>query len=287
MLMFKSLNLGAVSLDLPFEEGLRLAREHGFAALDLPSPVLAGSAAPSAAVLRERYAAAAVRPGGWALPVDFRRDEETFRRDLADLPRQAALAGEVGAPWCFTWILPHSDELDYAANMERHAARLRQAARILAEQGCRLGLEFVGPATLRAGHRYPFIHTIAETLELVARIDVPGTGMLLDCWHWYTSHASLADIGTLSKDAVVYVHVNDAPQGLEVDAQIDNQRLLPGDSGVIDVAGFLRALAGLGYDGPVVVEPFNAALAALAPEARVAAVAASLARVWSAAGLPG
>ena len=285
--MFKSLNMGALSLDLPFEEGLRLAREHGFAALDLPSSVLAGADALSGAALLARYVGAALRPGGWALPVDFRRDEQTFRRDLADLPRQAALAGEVGAPWCFTWILPHSDELDYAANMERHAARLRQAARILAEHGCRLGLEFVGPATLRTGHRYPFIHTIAETQELVARIDVPGTGMLLDCWHWYTSHASLADIGTLSKDAVVYVHVNDAPSGLEVDAQIDNQRLLPGDSGVIDVAGFLRALGGIGYDGPVVVEPFNAALAALPPEARTAAVAASLARVWMAASLPG
>ena len=285
--MFKSLNLGAVSLELPFEEGLRLARDHGFAALDLPHSVLAGSAALSGAALRASYDAAAVRPGGWALSVDFRRDEEAFRRDLADLPRQAALAGELGAPWCFTWLLPYSDELDYAANMERHAARLRQAARILAEHGCRLGLEFVGPATLRAGRRHPFIHTIAETRELIARIDVPGTGLLLDCWHWYTSHASLADIGTLSKDALVYVHVNDAPPGLEVDAQIDNQRLLPGDSGVIDVAGFLRALAGIGYDGPVVVEPFNAALAALAPEARTAAVAASLARVWVAAGLPG
>ena len=285
--MFKSLNLGALSLDLPFEEGLRLAREHGFAALDLPPSVLTGADMPSAAALRARYASAAVRPGGWALPIDFRRDEEAFRRDLADLPRQAALAGEMSAPWCFTWILPYSDELDYAANMERHAARLRQAARILAEHGCRLALEFVGPATLRAGRRYPFIRTIAETQELVARIDVPGTGLLLDCWHWYTSHASLVDIGSLSEEAVVYVHVNDAPQGLEVDAQIDNQRLLPGDSGVIDVPGFLRALAGIGYDGPVVVEPFNAALVALAPEARAAAVAASLARAWAEAGLPG
>jgi len=285
--MFKSLNLGAVSLELPFEEALRLARDHGFAALDLPPSVLAGADALSGAALRARYAAAAVRPGGWALPVDFRRDKEAFRRDLADLPRQAALAGELAAPWCFAWILPYSDERDYAANMKRHAARLRQVARILAEHGCRLGLEFVGPATLRVGHRYPFIHTIAETLELVARIDIPGTGLLLDCWHWYTSHASLADIGSLSKEAVVYVHVNDAPQGLEVDAQIDNQRLLPSDSGVIDVAGFLRALVGIGYDGPVVVEPFNAALAALTPEARTAAVAASLARVWAEAGLPG
>jgi sugar phosphate isomerase/epimerase len=34
-------------------------------------------------------------------------------------------------------------------------------------------------------------------------------------------------------------------------------RTLPGETGVIDLAGFMRALQKLGYEGPVMPEPFS------------------------------
>jgi len=235
--------------------------------------------------VREQFAAADVHPGGWALPVNIRGDEDTYRRGLAVLPRYAVLAHELGSPWCFTPIRPYSDELDYAANLEGHLARLRPVAQILAEHGCRLGLEFVGPKTLRTGHAYSFIHTIAGALDLTGRIGTDNTGLLLDSWHWYTSHATIADLDQLSAHQVVYVHVNDAPAGHKVDEQIDKQRLLPGASGVIDIVGFLRALERMGYDGPVVVEPYNEDVVALAPDDRARAARESLCKVWSLASL--
>jgi sugar phosphate isomerase/epimerase len=54
--------------------------------------------------------------------------------------------------------------------------------------------------------------------------------------------------------------------------------MLPGASGVIDLAGFLGALAHIGYDGPAAVEPFDATLAALPPAERVRLTAESLRR---------
>ena len=48
--------------------------------------------------------------------------------------------------------------------------------------------------------------------------------------------------------------------------------LLPGASGVIDARGFRAALGKIGFDGPVIVEPFNADVRALPPPERVAAV---------------
>src|ERR671937_27483 len=86
-------------------------------------------------------------------------------------------------------------------------------------------------------------------------------------------------------EQVVYVHVNDAPPGRDVDEQIDNQRLLPGASGVIDIAGFLQALDRMGYDGPVVAEPFNAELNAMPPADRVRLTGQSLAKIWAQGGL--
>jgi len=286
-IMFTSLNPGALSFSVPVEQALDLARMNGFGGLDVSLAELGHRATQTSVEdVKATFDQAGVRPGAWSLPVDFRADDEIYRAGLADLPGYARLAQALGSPWCFTWILPFSDTVDASANMAYHVDRLRPIARILADHGCRLGLEFVGPATMRAGHQYAFIHTIDGALELGQRIGTGNTGLLLDCWHWYTSHATVADIDRLSADQVVYVHVNDAPPDREVDAQIDTQRLLPGASGVIDIVGFLQALARIGYDGPVAVEPFNAAVTALPPADRVCVAGESLRAVWTRAGLP-
>jgi sugar phosphate isomerase/epimerase len=79
--------------------------------------------------------------------------------------------------------------------------------------------------------------------------------------------------------------VNDALAQRSADEQIDNQRMLPAASGVIDIAGFLQAVQGIGYSGPVVVEPFNAELVSLPANERVAAVKRSLDTIWAQAGI--
>jgi hypothetical protein len=182
--MFTSLNTGNLGFSAPFEEALQLASSNGFSALD-PSldELLTRVQQTSVAEILERFQVAGLQSGGWGLPVDFRGSEETYQSDLAKLPQYAALAQKLGSSWCSTWILPFSDTLDYAANMHLHTRRLRPVAQILADYNCRFGLEFVGPKTMRDGHTYPFIHTISGALELGSFID---TGLLLDCWHWYS-----------------------------------------------------------------------------------------------------
>jgi sugar phosphate isomerase/epimerase len=138
---------------------------------------------------------------------------------------------------------------------------------------------------MRKGHRYEFISTMSEALALGEQLGTGNTGLLLDCWHWYTSHSTVDDLKRLTVDQITYVHVNDAPAGLAIDEQIDNKRLLPGASGVIDIVSFLQVLSQLEYDGPVVVEPFNAKLNALPYGERVQTARASLAKIWQMAGL--
>ncbi len=285
--MFTSLNPDTLAFSAPLDEALQLAHSNGFAALDLPlNELLARAEQGSVQEILERFQAEDIRPGGWGLPLEFRTSEEAYRTSLEKLPQYAGLAQQLGSPWCFTWILPFSDTLDYAANMEHHVQRLRPAAQILADHNIRLGLEFVGPKTLRANHPYTFIHTIAGALELGEQIGTGNTGLLLDCWHWYTSQATVEDITRLSAEQVVYVHVNDAPQGLTPDAQIDKQRLLPGASGVIDIIRFLQALTQIGYTGPIVAEPFNAEVNSLPPAERVQRTGESMRAIMQQAHLP-
>ncbi|HID07463.1 MAG TPA: sugar phosphate isomerase/epimerase, partial [Armatimonadetes bacterium] len=232
--MFRNLSPGAIGISGGLEEVLKLAQQAGFEGVDLPiGEVVQLAERHSATFVRSLYEQYGLRPGGWALPVHWNAPEEAYKRGLSELPSLARLASEVGCNRTFTWVPSFSDERSYDENFEWHVRRFRPIAQILNEHGCRLGLEFLGPKTLRNGHKYEFIHTLDEMLKLCDAIGTGNVGLLLDSWHWYTSHGTLDEIRKLRGDQVVYVHVNDAPAGIPIDEQVDNVRCLPGETGVI------------------------------------------------------
>ena len=125
-------------------------------------------------------------------------------------------------------------------------------------RGAGSGIEYIGPKTFRAAFRHEFIYTLDGVMELIAAIGTGNVGVMLDSWHLYTSGGLLSDLQRLTNDQdVVVVHVNDAPAGIPWDEQIDTVRDLPMETGVIDLVGFMRALQKMGYDGPVMPEPFS------------------------------
>jgi sugar phosphate isomerase/epimerase len=284
--MFSTLAPLTLPVRVPFARELELARTHGFDALDVSVSMLRQAARDrSAGELAERFAAHGLRPGGFRLPFDYQARRDDFAADLRRLRLVARAAGALGSRWCYYWIEPTSKELTFAQNTAIQVERLRAITDVLAEFGCRLGLEPIGPRTLRVGARYEFVHSIPMALELFEAVDCPNVGLLLDCYHWYTSHGTLAELDTLDASQVVYVHINDAVSGVPVDEQLDDARQLPGTTGVIDLNGFLRALARIGYDGPVAVEPFDRGLASLAVDERVRLAADSVRAAFAAAGI--
>jgi sugar phosphate isomerase/epimerase len=181
-----------------------------------------------------------------------------------------------------------SDQRSFQENFDWHVTRLRPIAEVLRDEGCRFGIEFLGPKTYRAAFRHEFIHTLDGVMELIAAIGTGNVGVLLDSWHLYTSGGSLADLQDLTNQGVVVVHVNDAPAGIARDEQIDTVRTLPMETGVIDLVGFMRAVQEMGYDGPVMPEPFSQRindLAATDPLAAAREAAHSMDALWRAAGL--
>jgi sugar phosphate isomerase/epimerase len=215
----------------------------------------------------------------WAatgLPVDFRKDDPTFREGLAKLPKLAAGLQRAGAKRIGTWLAPSHDQLTYRGNFQQHAARLREIARVLKDHGIRLGLEYVGTQLLLVGKRYPFVHSMAEARELIAEIGTGNVGLVLDTWHWWTAGDTESDILALKNADVVSVDLNDAPKGIAKEQQHDNERELPSATGVIDARTFVNALVKIGYDGPARPEPFNKTLNALDNEAACTATSAAL-----------
>lgn len=284
--MYPNLNTGALGIRATLPEAITLAHDHGFAGIDF-SIIEAANLIDTHGLdyVRELFTSANIRPGSWDFPVEFRGDEAAWHHSLEALPRLAGVAQALGCERTATWIMPCSDELDFQPNFDFHVSRLQPAAQILQEYGCRLGLEFVGPKTMRVTRRYEFIHTLAGMLELAGAMGTGNVGLLLDAYHLYTAHGSPADVRRLTSDQVVTVHVNDAPAGVPVDEQLDNVRALPGETGVLDMTDFLHALQEIGYDGPVTPEPFSERLRALSPAAAVQEAGLAMQQVWQAAGL--
>jgi sugar phosphate isomerase/epimerase len=259
------LSLGRLGLHATFPESVELATKYGFEGLDPDIGYLASlhDDAPLFDDLKKDLQKRNLKFGAAGLPVEFRKDADTFNSDLKKLPAAAAVLQRAGIWRVSTWVMPCSDDLTYLQNFRQHAARLRLCAHVLADHGQKLGLEYVSPRTLWRSQKHPFIHTLSETKELLAAIGTDNLGIQLDSWHWFNAQETQQDLLTLRAQDVITVDLNDAPTGLTLDQYRDDNRELPAATGVIPVKQFLDALLQIGYDGPVQAEPFNAALRSL------------------------
>ncbi len=257
-----------------WEESLPLAAAAGFEGSDV---LIESSGSP--AELADALSSRGLRPGGAVQPMNFTNEAAVTKEGLAAIDQTACIAAEVGCTRFTQFILPFSDELPWKENFRWHVDQFRPIAQVLADHGCRIGLEFIGPKTLRDGRKFSFIHTIHPILDLCEQIG-PNCGLLLDSWHWYTSLGTVEEILALRPDQVVYVHINDAPAGIPIEQHQDFNRCLPGETGVIDLAGFLGALRTIGYDGPVTPEPFIDTFKEKPPREVANLVGAGLLAAW-------
>ncbi|MCL4505158.1 MAG: sugar phosphate isomerase/epimerase [Chloroflexi bacterium] len=282
--MYKNLNPGALGHSLPFDQTCALAKKYNFGGVDLDLGFLSNIVkTQSLQAARDWLAATGLKAGSFGLNVAWREGDSdaAYASSLPKFIEDARLAADLGCTRCVTWVMPRSDSLSYQQHFDLMVRRLTPVAGILKAFGIWLGLEFVGPRTLRLGHKYDFVHTMDGMRAVGAAIGAGNVGLLLDCFHWYTSHGAVSDIEVLPVKEVVYVHVNDGIAGRAADDQIDNERDMVGATGVVDIAGFFGALKKIGYQGPVTVEPFSAAVRKMTPEQAIAAASAALDRTMN------
>lgn len=280
--MYTCFGPGDLGIDLPFPDAARLASECGFEGIQVDLDYL-NEHGPDR--YRDVLSANGLRTGTLALPLSVDAEATEYERGLAALEGNVERAAAIGCTRSSTYLLSFSDERPFDENFEFHRRRLEEATAILADHDIELGLEFLGPETLRDGHEYDFIHTAEGMLELCDAIDPDTAGLLLDSWHWYTAGESLGTLLGLEADDIVDVHLNDAPRGAPVDELVDTVRCLPGETGVIDVDPFLQHLAAVGYEGPVTAEPFSERVEGMPPEEAAAETMRSMETVWDRAGL--
>jgi sugar phosphate isomerase/epimerase len=132
--------------------------------------------------------------------------------------------------------------------MEVVVTGIRQVARAAADVGVMIAVE---PMHISIAGDWSLIATVPETVELLARVDEPNTGILFDVWHLWDSPDVLRHL-RLHARRILGVHVDDWRDPTR--GWCD--RVLPGD-GVADLPGILGALDEGGFDGWFDLEIFS------------------------------
>jgi sugar phosphate isomerase/epimerase len=275
------LSCGAIGIRASQMQAIDWAHQFGFDVVDADGGYLARIGDDERRRLLDHMQSVHV---GWAMagvPFEYREDEARFLAGMNGFRPYAEALRKAGVERVTTWIMPSHKDRPFIANFRLHASRLREIARVLADNNTRFGLEYVAPRTLLLAERYPFIHTMAEMKELISEIGQPNVGMVLDSWHWYHAGDTAADIQALKPSEVVSVDLNDAPAGVPKDTMQDGSRELPAATGVIDVRAFLGSLAKIDFHGPVRAEPFNKAVNSMPPEQAIQATIAALKKAFA------
>jgi len=249
--MILALSRATAGMKLGWAEFVALSSRTGYDGIDID---LGAVQTEGVSATKDLLAQNNLKPVCCGLPVEFRQDDETFNQGMKQLPEYARLAVEMECPRMATWVLPvYETPAEQMRPILVH--RFSEIAKVLADHGIRLGLEFISPQHFRESGHVCNIWKMADMLTLCDECG-DNVGLLLDCWHWHhdPDHSVQAIIDA-GKDRIVTVHLNDSPD-LPPEKIRDNERLLPGE-GVIDLKGFLGALQQIGYADGAALEIFG------------------------------
>lgn len=103
---------------------------------------------------------------------------------------------------------------------------------------------------------FSMVGSVPAAADLMRKVDRPGCGLVVDYWHVFRAGTALDELsGSLGADQIFGVELNDAAadiRGTLFEDTRDNRRLC--GRGDQDVAGFIRALKSIGFNGPWGVE---------------------------------
>jgi len=275
------LNTGNIGVRANLAESIAMAAKFGFDAVDPNARELAALSDSAMSGMLDDLASKKLTFGSVAQSFPISGTDDAWATFIKDLAATAKTLQRARMKRFLTWLSSSDAKLTYLENFRLHARKIAEAATVLGDSGVFLGLEYLGPKTMWARSKYPFIHTMASMKELIAETKKNNVGFLLDIWHWYNAGDTVADVLTLRNQDIVAVHMSDAPAGIPVDQQVDSHRELPLATGVIDTAGFMNALNQIGYDGPAAAEPMSADLRKLPPDEALAKTAEAMKKAFA------
>ena len=284
--MFRNLSTFGLPLSGRPSELIELALSFGFDAMEIDLVDFQQQAetfgVPHA---RRLMVSARLKCGVFRLPVTLDADEATFKAEMALLPKRLEFAQATEAPRAVTTVAAASDEHSFKDFFEQYRTRLDTIGGLLDGHGISLGLAITPEAEARDGKNNQFIHTFEGLLGLLAASH-PRIGAVVDAWSLHVTGEPLELIAKAPKGRIVEVRLSDAPRDIAAAELTHAQRLMPGDTGVINSAAILTQARNAGFDGPVTPWADRSTLAGRGRERIVKMAGDRLEAAWREAGLP-
>ena len=227
-----------------------------------------------------RLKASAIR-----LPVTLSGDEATFNAEMERLPKILEMTAAAECSRAVATLVAGSDELAFKDCFELHRTRLEAIGSLAAQHGIMIGLAIQPEAEFRAGLAHQFVHTYEGLIGLVASCHAT-VGAVVDGWALHLTGETPAVISQLPAGKLVEVRLSDAPAEVPPADLIANQRLMPGETGVINSVAILQAAAAAGFEGPVTPCAARATLKGTGRERIVRRAGEQLEAIWRDADLP-
>ena len=284
--MFRNLSTIGLPLSGRPSELIELALSFGFDAMDIDIVDFRQQAetfgVPHA---RRLMVSARLKSGVFHLPLDLSGDDAAFDRDLAALPKFLELAEATEATRAVATIAPASDEHSFKDFFELYRTRLHTIGDLLAARNIMLGLAIQPEAEAREGKSHQFISTYEGLLGLVT-VAHERIGAVADAWALHVTGEPVEMIEKTPRGRLVEVRLSDAPREGAGSSLSHAQRLMPGETGIIDSAAVLRHAKAAGFEGPVTPWADRATLAGRGREKIVRLAGDRLEAAWKDAGLP-
>lgn len=284
--MFRCLSMAALGLSGRQSELIELALSNGFKGLDLDLLDFAATVKSSDLAKARRFIdSAKLKLGSFELPFEWQADEAIYRVGLSQLPELVTLAAQVGCRRAVTTLLPGSDERPLHQNFDFYRRRLLELAGILEPHGVKLAVGFEPAIDRRTGFAFEFIYDFDTLSMLMSMAPSSALCFVVDLWNVVAGGSSLDAVKRLPVDKIGVVYLADASEELPAKLWPRSNRVLPGETGLIDNQALLTWLAEIGYDGPIYPAPESTVLAGQRRDAIVKSAGEKLDALWKSAGL--
>lgn len=176
------------------------------------------------------------------------RSPERHAELLVECEDLCRMASEIDCKYIVVVPSPRPEGASEEAVISESVRTLRELSEVAVRYDVKLAFEFLG-----------FPDCSVRTLDLdrgiIARVDRPNVGLVIDTFHFYVGGSTLESIAQLEPDQLFIFHINDAEDRPKSELQ-DHHRLLPG-LGILPLKEIWSALQAIGYNRMASVEIFR------------------------------
>jgi hypothetical protein len=248
--VYKNLNCELLGITGRQSEIIELALTYGFAGIDIDIVDLMKRCQRGSFESAFRFInSAKLQVGGFEAPLDLDADDTAYASQLAKLNAVAEIARRSEAAAAILNVPYETDRLPYPEYFEVIRKRVDEVADTFAKEEVSVALTFSAQNQGEQGKQFKFIGDVEAFVALAK--SCPTAGIVFDSWNWFCGGGTDEHLNAIGVERVRAARIGDCVEGVAPGAATCSDCLLPGSTGVIDNAGYLRKLAAADLAIPV------------------------------------